>query len=76
MRYAQIDDNNKCFAVSDLSGKVDAANMIPIDVLDSDLLGRSYDAKTQTWGGKPKVSLDPTQEDKINYLYYKSLGVI
>ena len=39
-RYAQIDSNSLCIAVSDLSGEVEAPHMIPIG--DGDFLGKSW----------------------------------
>ena len=51
-RYAQIDSNGLCVAVSDLSGEVNAPHMIPIG--DGDFLGRTYSAGA--WGNPPPSS--------------------
>lgn len=39
-RYAQIDSNGLCVAVSDLSGEVEAPHMIPIG--EGDFLGKAW----------------------------------
>lgn len=41
--YAQLDENNICTGVSQLSGPVDAPNMIPIDRMDIDYIWRKYE---------------------------------
>lgn len=40
--YAQLNENNICIAVSDLSGEVSVDNMIRIDDYDANLLGKEY----------------------------------
>ena len=40
--YAQIDTQNICVCISQLAGKIDAENMIPIDSMDGDLIGKRY----------------------------------
>ena len=40
--YAQINTDNICFAVSDLSGEVKADNMIRLETYDASLLGKRY----------------------------------
>jgi len=40
--YAQINTDNICFAVSDLSGEVRADNMIRLENYDASLLGKRY----------------------------------
>lgn len=41
--YAQINEENICHAVSDLSGEVIANNMIPLESYDISLLGKRYE---------------------------------
>jgi hypothetical protein len=53
MRYAQIDNANFCFAVSDLSGPVDAAHMIPI-AADENPLGKVW--ADGAWESAPVVT--------------------
>lgn len=40
--YAQLNANNICVGISQLTGKIDAENMIPINSLDGDLIGKRY----------------------------------
>ena len=40
--YAQIDENNVCIGVSQLSGEVEAANMIRLNSMDISLFGKLY----------------------------------
>lgn len=40
--YAEINENNVCCAVSELSGEVDKPTMIPLEVYDDSLLGKKY----------------------------------
>ena len=40
--YAQIDENGKCYAVSQLSEEILTDNLIRIDSYDETLLGRQY----------------------------------
>ena len=40
--YAQLDENKKCFAVSQLSGEVINVNLIRIDAFDETLMGKLY----------------------------------
>lgn len=43
-RYAQLDAQNICMAVSELSGQVDAPNMIPLDdETGNDVIGHRYE---------------------------------
>ena len=42
MRYAQIDENDICFADSYLSGEVKASDMILLQENDVSLLGKKY----------------------------------
>lgn len=40
--YAQIDATGICIALSDISGEVIAANMIPLAVYDSTVIGKRW----------------------------------
>ncbi len=42
MYYAQLDENNICVGVSDLSGEIIADNMIRIEEMNTDLIGKKY----------------------------------
>ena len=61
--YAQIDENNICIAVSDLSGKVTADNMLRLETYDTSLLGKKYN--NGVWEEVPKPEPEPTQLDRI-----------
>ena len=41
--YAQLNEKNICIGVSQLSGEVQRANMIPIKSMDADYIGRKYE---------------------------------
>lgn len=40
--YAQLDDNNICAGVSDLSGPIEAENMIQLDSYDTSVQGKLW----------------------------------
>ena len=61
--YAQIDENNICIAVSYLSGKVTAGNMLRLETYDTSLLGKKYN--NGVWEEVPKPEPEPTQLDRI-----------
>ena len=61
--YAQIDENNICIAVSDLSGKVTADNMLRLEKYDTSLLGKKYN--NGVWEEVPQPEPEPTQLDRI-----------
>ena len=61
--FAQIDENNICIAVSDLSGKVTAGNMLRLETYDTSLLGKKYN--NGVWEEVPKPEPEPTQLDRI-----------
>lgn len=44
--YAQIDENNICVGVSDLSGEVNTDNMIRLDTYDLAVMGKKYEDGT------------------------------
>ena len=56
-RYAQIDSNGLCIAVSDLSGEVEAPHMIAVGEGDAPLGKR--------WNGRAFVTPDPAQRPTI-----------
>lgn len=61
--YAQIDENNICIAVSDLSGPVTADNMLRLETYDISLLGKKYN--NGVWEDMPQPEPEPTQLDRI-----------
>lgn len=60
-KYAQIDSNNICFAVSYLSGEVIADDMIMLNEEDEPL-GMKY--KDGIWEEVPKPEPEPTELEK------------
>lgn len=67
--YAQINEENICVGVSDLSGEVSADNMIRIDTMDTSLLGKKYNSGN--W--ETVEPIDPQPESKLTQLqsYYQ-----
>lgn len=64
--YAELDENNICKAVSDLSGKVDKPTMIPLETYDVSLLGKKYDNGEWLEVEQPEPAKpEPTQLDRI-----------
>ena len=61
--YAQIDENNICITVSDLSGKITADNMLRLETYDTSLLGKKYN--NGVWEEVPQPEPEPTQLDRI-----------
>jgi len=57
--YAQLDENNVCVAVSQLAGEAVGENMVRVDSLDDDYLGRKYE--DGEWGEKiePEIPDSP-----------------
>ena len=41
--YAQIDENNICIGVTQLSDEINHANMITLDEYDTAILGKKYE---------------------------------
>ena len=63
--YAELDENGRCKAVSELSGEVIKDTMIRIDEYDTSLLGMKYN--NGTWEEVPveEVAAEPSQLDRI-----------
>lgn len=55
--YAELDENNICCAVSELSGEVITDTMIPLETYDTSLLGMKY-----VDGAWEEVPQEPTPE--------------
>lgn len=62
MRYAQINDNNICFADSYLSGEVHAPNMIPLAEYEDSPLGKKYDNGVWIEVEQPQIPQPPQPE--------------
>ena len=63
--YAELDENNICKAVSNLSGGVIADTMIPLDSYDISLLGKRYNNGEWLEVEQPEIEPQPSQLDRI-----------
>lgn len=64
--YAELDENNICKAVSDLSGEVITDTMIPLETYDISLLGKKYvDGVWEEVPQKPTQEPEPTEAELI-----------
>lgn len=63
--YAELDENNICKAVSQLSGIVDKPTMIPLDFYDTSLLGKQYNNGEWLEVEQPEIEPQETQLDRI-----------
>ena len=54
--YAQIDPATRaCVAITQASSPITAPSMVPVDSLDSEVLGKTHDAASNTWAA-PEIS--------------------
>ncbi|MCI1930872.1 MAG: flagellar basal-body rod protein [Clostridia bacterium] len=65
MFYAQINDENICTCVSQLSGEIDNKSLIQIDSYDTSLLGKKYE--NNTW--EETESKEETDDVSDNELF-------
>ena len=64
--YAEINENNICCAVSELSGEVDKPTMIPLEVYDESLLGKKYvDGVWEEVPQEPTPEPEPTEMEVL-----------
>jgi len=72
--YAQLNENNICVGVSQLSGEVNAPNMIPIPSLNTDYLWRKYEngswsaEKLEPVSSAPVDDFEQLKQDNINIM--------
>lgn len=64
--YAELDENNICKVVSDLSNKVDKPTMIPLETYDTSLLGKRYNNGEWYEVEQPEPEYEPTEQELIN----------
>ena len=64
MFYAQINDENICIAVSNLSGEVSADNLIPLEVFDATVLGKKWTG--DGWEDVPQPEPEPVTPQPTN----------
>lgn len=65
--YAQLDEDNVCIGISDLSGEVNQPDMIRIDSYDMSLLRKKYNFDTGEWDDvppKPEPEPKPLSEQQ------------
>lgn len=63
MIYAQLDNNNVCIGISQLSGEVQVENMLQIENYDVTILGKKYE--NGKWIELPNPPVEPTEEEFI-----------
>ena len=59
--YAQIDENNICFAVTQAAAEIESSNMIPIQGLDTELLGKKWTGEGWEEAPAPEESQEPEE---------------
>ena len=60
--YAQLNENNICIGISQLSGEVIQSNMIEIQSADNSYMWKKYENKAQSTGTFEPVSTAPITE--------------
>lgn len=63
--YAQLNEENICLGISQLSGKIAAENMIELASYDTGILGKKYVDGEWIDVEQPTPQTEPTQLDKI-----------
>lgn len=65
--YAQLDNENYCTGISQLSGEVIKENLIKIDSYDESYINRKYDVAKKKWLDeyRPAIIEEPTQLDRL-----------
>ena len=62
--YAQIDAENVCFAVSQLTDETESPSLIPISSLDATLIGRRWTGSA--WADPPAPPFETRRQNAIN----------
>ena len=65
MIYAQINEENICVGVSQLSGKVDSPLLIPIAEFDSSVIGKKYVNGAWEEVEQTEITPEPTEQELI-----------
>ena len=66
MTYAEINENNICFAISEMSDvEVSLPNLIPLETYDTKYLGMKYNNGIWEEVPQEEVIPEPTQLDRI-----------
>lgn len=61
--YAQLDSENYCIGISQLSGEVIQDNLIRLEEFDSSYMGRLYDMENQVWTDTYRPTPEEEEED-------------
>ena len=64
--YAEIDDNNICYSVSDLGSEINKATLIKIPEYDLSYLGKRYENGEWSEVERLETEYEPTETDIIN----------
>lgn len=65
MIYAQINEENICVGVSQLSGKVDSSLLIPIAEFDSSVIGKKYVNGAWEEVEQTEITPEPAEQELI-----------
>lgn len=65
MIYAQINEENICIGISQLSGIVNNPLLIPMTNFDSSIIGKKYNNGVWEEVEQPEITPEPTQLDKL-----------
>ena len=65
MIYAQINEENICVGVSQLSGKVDSSLLIPIAEFDSSVIVKKYVNGAWEEVEQPEITPEPAEQELI-----------
>ena len=64
--YAQLNENNICIGVSNLSGTVDVPSLIPLPEFDISLMGKKYsNGLWEEVESEPVPEPEPTEQELI-----------
>lgn len=64
MIYAQLDNNNVCIGISQLSGEIQSENMLQIESYDVTILGKKYE--NGKWIELSKPPIEPIPKEPTN----------
>lgn len=61
--YAQLDSENYCIGISQLSGEVIQDNLVQLEEYDSSYMGRLYDMENHVWTDEYRPTPEEKEED-------------
>ena len=78
--YAQIDENNICFAVTQTAAEIESSNMIPIQGLNTELLGKKWTGEDWEEVPAPEEPEEPEETpetpDRITQIQEQNLIIM